>query len=97
MKQGVLEVCDRNLYDLSRDRAPAENGPLDLRMGVSMKTGLCHTCGEPLQSCNGHFGYIKLALPALHVGFLKMIITVLQDICKVHLTLIVAWLGANSC
>lgn len=85
MKQGVVEVCDRELYNLQQERAPKEYGPLDTRMGISMKTGHCQTCGEPLQTCNGHFGYIKLALPALHVGFLKMIITVLQNICKVHL------------
>lgn len=37
-----------------------------------------------MQKCNGHFGYVKLALPALHIGYLKKIITVLQNICKVH-------------
>ena len=37
-----------------------------------------------MQKCNGHFGYVKLALPALHIGYLKKIITVLQDICKVR-------------
>ena len=78
-------MFDRSLYDLKRDRAPACNGPLDVKMGVSGKTGRCETCGEVLQTCNGHFGYMKLALPALHVGYLKMIITVLQDICKVHM------------
>lgn len=79
-----MEVCKRDLFDLARGRAPAENGALDPKMGISGKTGECETCGEVLQNCNGHFGYIKLALPALHVGYLKMIITILQDICKVH-------------
>ncbi len=91
-----MEVCDRDLYDLSRDRAPAYNGPLDTKMGISMKTGLCDTCGEVLQTCNGHFGYLRLALPALHVGYLKMIITVLQDICKVHITPTYGWVWTNS-
>ena len=85
MNQGVVEVCDRALYDLARERAPASNGPLDPLMGLSIKVGCCHTCGEPMQKCNGHFGYVKLALPALHIGYLKKIITVLQNICKVHL------------
>lgn len=89
MKQGVLEICDRDLYDLAafQQRTPAKNGPLDPRMGISGKHGQCDTCREPLPTCNGHFGYIKLALPALHVGYLKMIITVLQDICKVNIVL----------
>ena len=84
MKQGVLEVCDRNLYDLSRERSIKSNGPLDARMGISSKTGFCETCGETLQQCNGHFGHVKLALPAFHIGYFKMTINILQNICKVQ-------------
>lgn len=87
VNQGVVEVCDRALYDLARERAPATNGPLDPLMGISGKVGCCQTCGEPMQKCNGHFGYVKLALPALHIGYLKKIITVLQNICKVYVQL----------
>lgn len=89
MNQAVLEVCDRELYApdrnlyLSRDRPPAPNGPLDLRLGISGKVGICETCGESLVQCNGHFGFVKLALPAFHIGYLKMVISVLQNICKV--------------
>ena len=82
LNQSVLEVCDRNLYDLQQDRAPCNNGPLDTRMGISNKVATCDTCGEPLQQCNGHFGHVKLALPAFHIGYMRMIIGVLQDICK---------------
>ena len=32
--------------------------------------------------CAGHFGYIKLALPAYHIGFFKHTLNVLQVICK---------------
>ena len=91
VNQSVLEVCDRdlyatdrNLYAPAKDRRPASNGPLDLRLGISSKTGLCETCGESLVQCNGHFGLVKLALPAFHVGYLKMVISVLQNICKVR-------------
>ena len=82
MNQSVLEVCDRAFYDLQRDRAPSNNGPLDTRMGISNKLGVCDTCGEPLQQCNGHFGHVKLTLPAFHIGYMRMIIGVLQAICK---------------
>lgn len=83
VKQGVIEVCDRALYDLDRNRAPRRNGPLDGRMGISSKSGVCDTCGQMLQLCNGHFGHVQLALPAFHVGYFKMTITILQEICKV--------------
>ncbi len=80
----MLEVCDRNLYNISQNRAPATNGPLDPRMGISGKSGFCETCGEALVQCNGHFGQVKLALPAFHIGYIKMVISVLQQICKVR-------------
>lgn len=51
-------------------------------MGISGKEGSCKTCGEGLDTCNGHFGHIKLALPAFHVGYLKQIVEVLHCICK---------------
>lgn len=52
-------------------------------MGISSKDGFCETCGETLQQCNGHFGHVKLALPAFHIGYLKLTIAILQNICKV--------------
>jgi DNA-directed RNA polymerase III subunit RPC1 len=86
VNQAVLEVSDRNVYDLATTadnvRALTENGPMDTRMGISTKVGKCTTCGEGLNECNGHFGHIKLALPAFHVGYLKHIIEVLNCICK---------------
>jgi DNA-directed RNA polymerase III subunit RPC1 len=52
--------------------------------GISGKSGAaCKTCGESLTLCSGHFGYVRLALPVFHVGYLKFITTILQNICKV--------------
>lgn len=86
VNQAVLEVSDRNVYDISTTQENARvltaNGPMDTRMGISTKTGKCTTCGQGLNECNGHFGHIKLALPAFHVGYLKHIIDVLNCICK---------------
>ncbi|KAI9849940.1 MAG: hypothetical protein M1837_000154 [Sclerophora amabilis] len=105
VKQGVIEISDRQLYDLNQNRAPVTNGLLDPRLvrieillpdhtdrsskltylasqGTCDKASLCETCSETLQLCNGHFGHVKLALPAFHVGYFKMIMMILQDICK---------------
>jgi len=86
VNQAVLEVSDRNVYDLApaadNTRKLTKNGPMDMRMGISTKTDTCETCGEKLSDCNGHFGHIKLALPAFHVGYLKHIIEILNCICK---------------
>ena len=32
--------------------------------------------------CVGHFGYVRLALPAFHIGYLRFIQSILQNICK---------------
>ncbi|KAF2634378.1 DNA-directed RNA polymerase III subunit RPC1 [Massarina eburnea CBS 473.64] len=86
VNQATLEVSDRNVYDLAPAnnslRGRTANGPMDPRMGTTGKDGDCATCGEAPDKCNGHFGHIKLALPAFHVGYLKHIIEVLNCICK---------------
>ena len=35
-----------------------------------------------MTECPGHFGFIKLELPVLHIGYLKQTVAVLQCICK---------------
>ncbi|KAH8820997.1 hypothetical protein F5884DRAFT_840392 [Xylogone sp. PMI_703] len=82
VNQAVLEVSDRMLYDVEKMRKPVPHGALDQRLGTSIKGGFCETCGEGLQNCNGHFGHVRLALPAFHIGYLKLVMTILQNICK---------------
>ncbi|KAH0032308.1 hypothetical protein KCU80_g10493, partial [Aureobasidium melanogenum] len=72
VKQSVVEVSDRNVYDLGTGpggkRTLTAHGPLDGRLGTSSKTGQCEQCKEDLKNCNGHFGHVRLALPAYHWG-----------------------------
>ncbi|KAI5857314.1 beta and beta-prime subunits of DNA dependent RNA-polymerase [Durotheca rogersii] len=82
VNQAVIEVSDRTLYDVDRGREPTQNGVLDKRLGTSSKTGTCSTCGLRLADCTGHFGHIRLPLPAFHIGYIKFTITILQNICK---------------
>ncbi|KAL4995659.1 hypothetical protein BDV10DRAFT_174333 [Aspergillus recurvatus] len=82
VSQGVVEVSDRKFFNLENDRSIVTNGPLDARMGISNKTSTCQTCGGALQVCNGHFGHVRLVLPAFHVGYFKRVISILQEICK---------------
>lgn len=87
--QGVVEVNDRHLYDLSsRDGAKTvtRHGPLDPRLGTSNNALKCETCDQQLKQCNGHFGYVRLSLPTFHVGFMKNILETLHCICKVALS-----------
>lgn len=70
------------LYDIDNNRVPIRHGVLDPRLGTSSKTGTCETCNQSLELCVGHFGHVRLPLPAFHIGYLKFIIKILQEICK---------------
>lgn len=82
--QAVLEVSDRLLYDIENGRVPYRHGPLDPRLGTSSRSSNCSTCHEALQNCTGHFGHVRLPLPSFHIGYLRFIMMILQDICKVR-------------
>jgi DNA-directed RNA polymerase III subunit RPC1 len=76
-----FQVCSRELFSMP-SRRPAPSGCLDPRLGVSDKTSVCATCKLKLVDCAGHFGYIRLALPVFHIGFLKHTLNLLQCVCK---------------
>lgn len=77
----VASLENKTLYDIS-SRKPFSGGPLDLRLGVSTKAGICTTCNENIQNCSGHFGDVKLFLPVYHIGFIRHTIAILNCICK---------------
>ncbi|KAJ5797450.1 DNA-directed RNA polymerase III subunit RPC1 [Penicillium pulvis] len=82
VEQAAVEVSDRKFFDLENGRKVVSNGPLDTRMGISGKVATCATCGLNSKDCNGHFGHVRLVLPAFHVGYFKRVIGILQEICK---------------
>ncbi|KAJ3055717.1 hypothetical protein HK097_009602 [Rhizophlyctis rosea] len=82
-KLSVVELHDTKLYDPDKPGRPtAEFGALDRRLGIADKINKCDTCGEGLQDCVGHYGVIRLVLPVYHIGYFKLMVTVLQNICK---------------
>lgn len=76
-----FQVTSRELFSMP-SRAPAPGGCLDPRLGVSDKVSICTTCKKKLVDCAGHFGYIRLALPVFHIGYLRHTLQLLQCICK---------------
>jgi len=76
-----FQVYSRELFSMP-SRTPAKGGCLDPRLGVSDKVSTCATCKRKLVDCAGHFGYIRLALPVFHIGFLRHTLHILQCICK---------------
>ncbi|KAF2727612.1 beta and beta-prime subunits of DNA dependent RNA-polymerase [Polyplosphaeria fusca] len=90
VRHAVIEVSDRNVLEDANvnvkggNRAFTPNGPMDRRMGTASRFDhdACQTCKEGVFECPGHFGQIKLALPAFHIGYMKHIVDVLHCICK---------------
>ena len=76
-----FQVCSRELFTMPA-RTPAHGGCLDPRLGVSDKLSTCATCHRKLVDCAGHYGYIRLALPVFHIGFLRHTLHILQCVCK---------------
>ncbi|CAI5953520.1 unnamed protein product [Closterium sp. NIES-64] len=81
MKSAEVQVSERSLYQLP-ERKPTPFGVLDPRLGTTSKKGECTTCNGTLQDCAGHFGYIRLELPVYHMGYFKVILLIMQCICK---------------
>jgi DNA-directed RNA polymerase III subunit RPC1 len=50
-----------------------------------LKDSVCETCGQKMQECAGHWGYLKLVLPIFHIGYFRPVINILQEICKVSI------------
>lgn len=74
-KMSQVRVITPDTYD--DDGYPIEKGLMDLHMGV-IEPGLkCATCGGRVDECPGHFGHIELAMPVVHIGFVKEIKTCL--------------------
>lgn len=79
-KISQVKVITPDTYD--DDGYPIEKGLMDLHMGV-IEPGLkCATCGGKVDECPGHFGHIELAMPVIHVGFVKDIKTFIEASCQ---------------
>lgn len=78
-RMSATNVITADTYD--DEGYPLERGLMDPRMGV-IEPGLrCNTCGGKVDECPGHFGHIDLALPVIHVGFVKDIKMMLESTC----------------
>ncbi len=79
-KMSATKVITADTYD--DEGYPIEMGLMDPRMGV-IEPGLrCKTCANRVDECPGHFGHIDLALPVIHVGFIKDIKMLLESTCR---------------
>ncbi len=74
------KVVTPELYD--KEGYPVDGGLMDVRLGVIDPGLRCKTCGSRLKECIGHFGYIQLARPVIHIKFAGVILDLLRSCCR---------------
>ncbi|HIK00755.1 TPA: DNA-directed RNA polymerase subunit A' [archaeon] len=79
-KMSVVKIITPDTHDT--DGYPIKGGLMDPRMGVIDPGLRCRTCKGKMGDCPGHFGFIELARPVIHVGYSKMVYNILRSICK---------------
>ena len=79
-KMASAKIVTPELYD--KEGYPVDGGLMDIRLGVIDPGLRCKTCGSKLKECIGHFGYIELARPIIHVKFVNIIMTILKCTCR---------------
>jgi DNA-directed RNA polymerase subunit A' len=76
----TVRIVTSDLYDA--DGYPVDGGVMDPRMGVVDPGLRCRTCGGTIGDCPGHFGYVELARPVIHVLYTKQIYQLLKSTCS---------------
>ncbi len=79
-KMASVKIITPELYD--KEGYPVDGGLMDIRLGVIDPGLKCKTCGSKLKECIGHFGYIELARPIIHIKFVNIITTLLKCTCR---------------
>src|SRR5210317_257940 len=74
------KIVTPELYD--KEGYPVDGGLMDIRLGVIDPGLKCKTCGQKLKECPGHFGYIELARPVIHIKFTAIILNLLRCTCR---------------
>lgn len=75
-KVATAKIVTPELYD--REGYPVDGGLMDLRLGVIDPGLVCKTDGLKLKESLGHFGYIELARPVIHVNYVRQILDLLR-------------------
>ncbi len=79
-KMASAKVVTPELYD--KEGYPVDGGLMDTRLGVIDPGLKCRTCGSKLKECVGHFGYIELARPVIHIKYVNLIHILLKSTCR---------------
>ncbi len=76
----AAKIVTPELYD--REGYPVDGGLMDTRLGVIDPGLVCKTDGLRLKDTLGHFGYIELARPIIHIKFVRQVYDMLKCTCN---------------
>ncbi len=76
----AAKIVTPELYD--KEGYPVDGGLMDTRLGVIDPGLVCKTDGLRLKDTLGHFGYIELARPLIHIKFVPNILDLLKGTCR---------------
>src|SRR3989338_10621177 len=79
-RMAVAKIVTPELYD--KEGYPVDGGLMDTRLGVIDPGLVCKTDGLKLKDTLGHFGYIELARPVIHIKFVRQILDLLKSTCR---------------
>ncbi|MBI4009904.1 MAG: DNA-directed RNA polymerase subunit A' [Candidatus Aenigmarchaeota archaeon] len=79
-KMSVAKITKTELYD--QEGYPIEGGLMDPRLGVVDPGVRCRTCGGTVGECQGHFGYLELTKPIIHVHYAKILFALVKIFCR---------------
>ncbi|KAI3900610.1 hypothetical protein MKW92_014885 [Papaver armeniacum] len=60
---------------------PKPGGLSDTRLGTIDRKIKCETCTANMAECPGHFGHLELAKPMFHIGFMKIVLSIMRCVC----------------
>src|SRR3990167_8164393 len=79
-KMACAKIVTPELFD--KEGYPVDGGLMDVRLGVIDPGLRCKTCGGNLRDCMGHFGFLELARPIIHVKYADVILNFLRCTCR---------------
>jgi len=79
-KMACAKIVTPELYD--KEGYPVDGGLMDVRLGVIDPGLRCKTCGGNLRDCMGHFGFLELARPVIHLKYADVITNFLKCTCR---------------
>jgi len=74
------KIVTPELYD--KEGYPVDGGLMDVRLGVIDPGLKCKTDGQKLKDSLGHFGYMELARPVVHIAFISVIYDLMRCTCR---------------